>query len=132
MKKIRIPTSNIPDLRYENPFESLTLETSNLKLASNSHDKENNDLSLSKKTSRSIRLELRREKAGRGGKVVTSLIGLEALSSDQCEHLLQSIKTRYATGGALKEGKMIIQGDLRDSLEGFLKEAGYRVVRAGG
>lgn len=79
------------------------------------------------------RVEVRREKAGRGGKTVTTLrdfpthvplATLEAMTFD--------LKKTCACGGTLKGRVIELQGDVRDRVCPELDARGYQAVRAGG
>lgn len=78
------------------------------------------------------RLRLRLERKGRGGKVVTVVDDLPAGAPDFFGPLLKQLKAHCGTGGALKAGRMEIQGDQRDRVQAFLERAGFTVRRAGG
>lgn len=75
--------------------------------------------------------KMRLEKSGRGGKAVTVLFELP-LDEAEMKELLKALKTRCGTGGALKDGKLEIQGDQREKIEAVLSERGLKVKRAGG
>lgn len=77
------------------------------------------------------RVDIRREKAGRGGKTVTTIEGIKMAPQD-IQDLLKSLKAHCGVGGAYKDGVMIIQGDKRDEVSNFLEKKGFRVVFAGG
>lgn len=80
------------------------------------------------------RIEIRREKAGRGGKTVTTIAGdgLQKHCPAELERLAKALKNRCASGGALK-GKVIeVQGDHRETAKSYFEKEGYRVVFAGG
>ncbi len=79
-----------------------------------------------------MRVEIRREKSGRGGKTVTTLTGLATLDRRSFDQLLKQLKTQVGTGGAEIPGGMQLQGDCRDKAEAILSEKGFRPVRAGG
>jgi translation initiation factor 1 len=79
-----------------------------------------------------MRVEIRREKSGRGGKTVTTLTGLTTLDRRSFDQLLKQLKTQVGTGGAEIPGGMQLQGDCRDKAEAILSEKGFRPVRAGG
>ena len=66
----------------------------------------------------------------RGGKVVTLVRGFVGRSGD-LEELARLLKTRCGTGGAAKEGEIIIQGDRRDRVIEILVQHGYRCKKAG-
>ncbi len=114
-----------------NPFASL--QTSGLPQASLSPAPPAQSASPAKPIKRG-RLELRREKAGRGGKTVTTVRGEGFLNicPAQIDGWLKSLKSQLGCGGA-REGKVLeFQGDCRDHIETFFTREGFRVVRAGG
>jgi translation initiation factor 1 len=76
-------------------------------------------------------LEAHLEKKGRGGKTAVLIKGFEG-SEDALKELAKRLKNHCATGGSVKEGEILIQGDVRDKLMEFLKKEGYNVKRVGG
>lgn len=58
-----------------------------------------------------VRMEVRREKGGRGGKTVTLVRPLTTVDTRQLEDLADTLKRRLATGGRVESGKVEIQGD---------------------
>ncbi len=79
------------------------------------------------------RVEVRREKAGRGGKTVTTLSAFPAnVPLRELEELCRDLKKSCACGGVLKVRCVELQGDVRDRVEPLLRERGYAPVRAGG
>ena len=70
--------------------------------------------------------KLRMEKKGRGGKTVTLVYGLPdnaAFLKDLCAEL----KRACGTGGAVAEGAVELQGDLRDRVRDHLVKKGFVV-----
>jgi translation initiation factor 1 len=70
--------------------------------------------------------KLRVEKAGRGGKTVTVVYDLPrnaAFLKDLC----QELKRACGTGGAVAEGAVELQGDLRERVREFLLKKGFVV-----
>jgi translation initiation factor 1 len=70
--------------------------------------------------------KLRMERSGRGGKTVTVVDGLPqnaAFLKDLCADL----KRACGTGGAIRDGAIELQGDLRDRLRRRLGEKGFTV-----
>ena len=70
--------------------------------------------------------KLRVEKKGRGGKVVTVVDGLPhnaAFLKDLC----QELKRACGTGGAVREGAVELQGDLRERIREYLLQKQFLV-----
>lgn len=78
------------------------------------------------------RVDIRREKAGRGGKTVTVVMGFVGIGLPEKEQLAQRMRRACGTGGTVKEGRIEIQGDQREVVARLLLEAGFRPVFAGG
>lgn len=76
-------------------------------------------------------VRVRREVKGRKGKTVTTISGIP-LAEDGLKELASDFKRRCGTGGSVKDGVIIIQGDHRDTLIPLLEDRGYSVKRAGG
>ncbi|HEY1898658.1 MAG TPA: stress response translation initiation inhibitor YciH [Steroidobacteraceae bacterium] len=72
-----------------------------------------------------------RETAGRSGKGVSVVTGLP-LSGPDLEALGTKLKKLCGAGGAVKDGKIEIQGDHRDRLVQELVKLGYEAKRSGG
>lgn len=70
--------------------------------------------------------KLRMEKTGRGGKIVTIVYGLPQ-NATFLKELAQELKRACGTGGAVVEGGVEIQGDLRDRVRAVLQQKGYTV-----
>ncbi len=78
------------------------------------------------------RLDVRREKSGRGGKTVTVVSGWKGIALEEKTTLAKSIQKRCGVGGAVKGGNIEIQGDKREETKAVLEAAGFRVVFTGG
>jgi len=72
-----------------------------------------------------------REVAGRGGKGVTVISGL-TLDAAQLDELAARLKRLCGAGGAVKNGRIEIQGDHRDRLVAELCRLGLQAKRSGG
>lgn len=78
------------------------------------------------------RVDVIREKAGRGGKTVTVVTGFVGIGLPEKEELAKRMQKACGAGGTVKEGRIEIQGDKRDVVVRILTEAGFRPVLAGG
>ena len=77
------------------------------------------------------RVRVGREVAGRGGKGVTVITGLP-LDTTQLDELATRLKRLCGAGGAVKDGRIEIQGDHRDRLVTELSRLGFEAKRSGG
>ena len=77
------------------------------------------------------RMKVRREVAGRKGKAVTTVTDI-ALPETELKVLAQQLKKRCGVGGTSKGGRIELQGDHRDVVLAFRKDAGHDAVAAGG
>lgn len=64
------------------------------------------------------------EKKGRGGKTATLVRGFIGTEEDLKE-LGKLLKTKCGVGGSVKDGEIIIQGELRQRVIELLKAEGY-------
>ncbi|HAM71341.1 MAG TPA: translation initiation factor [Verrucomicrobiales bacterium] len=78
------------------------------------------------------RVDITRQTAHRGGKVVTVISGFVGIGAPEKEQLAKAIQQACGTGGTVKEGRIEIQGDRRSEAAKVLADAGFRPVMAGG
>ena len=79
------------------------------------------------------RVKVCREKAGRGGKIVTTLKDFPShIPLNTLEAMTFELKKTCACGGTLKGRVVELQGDVCDRVSAELKLRGYQAVRAGG
>ena len=79
------------------------------------------------------RVEVRREKAGRGGKTVTTLREFAAnIPLKELEALTFELKKTCACGGTLKARVVELQGDVVNRVLKELEKRHFRPVKAGG
>lgn len=132
-KKQRFPTESVDEFG-SNPFAELNSSGLN-SLSSESIEGKKAKFTVSKteKLGRGERLEVRREKSGRGGKTVTTVRGFPSrISQEEFGRLLKGLKSRLGTGGGWRDDLMEIQGDQREVLCEWLSALGFRPVLAGG
>jgi translation initiation factor 1 len=81
------------------------------------------------KTTQRVRVE--KSSAGRGGKTVTVVTGIEG-GPDLHAALAKKMKARCGAGGTVKDGAIEIQGDHAAAILELLATEGYRPKRSGG
>lgn len=78
------------------------------------------------------KLRVKLETKHRAGKAVTLVEGFIGMTTDR-EELGKKLKNYCGTGGSVKEGEIIIQGDQREKVLQFLLKNGYtNSKKAGG
>ena len=73
-------------------------------------------------------ISIERLKGGKMATVISNFIGSEA----DLEALGKQLKTKCGVGGTVKDGLIMIQGEQRDKVMGFLQSMGYKTKRKGG
>jgi translation initiation factor 1 len=76
-------------------------------------------------------IRIRRELKARKGKTVTTASGFQ-INAGKLKNLATQLKRRCGSGGSVKDGVIIIQGDHRDTLITELKQRGFKAKIAGG
>jgi translation initiation factor 1 len=77
------------------------------------------------------RVRVQRTRAGKGGKTVTLITGLEAPEAE-LKTLLKTLKAAAGTGGTLRDRVIELQGDQVAAALASLEQAGFRPKQAGG
>ena len=112
---------------FENPFAKLSSEG----LPPGPPDPPPNSPAAAPKKNRG-RVDIIRQKAGRGGKTVTVITNFVGIGLPEKEKLAKQIQKSCGTGGSVKDGNIEIQGDKRAEAARILEAAGFRPVFAGG
>lgn len=77
------------------------------------------------------KVTVRLDRKGRGGKSVTVIEGLQ-IGTKEKDFLMKQLKSKFGTGGSLKDEALEIQGDHRDAILIHLGNLGFRPKKAGG
>ena len=104
--RLGVVFSTNPDFQYETPIEE---EEATLPPASQ-------------------KLIVAIDRRNRGGKQVTLVKGFRGTTAD-LEALGKRLKTKCGVGGSVKDGEIVIQGDLRDKVLNLLLNDGYSAKR---
>ncbi len=126
----RIPTDGGTSLGH-NPFAALSSEGLPPAPASPSETVAPTSTPKPVKKNRG-RVDIIRQKAGRGGKTVTVVTGFVGIGLPEKEQLAKAMQRACGVGGTVKDGHIEIQGDKREEVARILTEAGFRPVFAGG
>lgn len=73
-------------------------------------------------------ISLERLKGGKVATIVENFVGSES----NLETLGKQLKNKCGTGGTVKEGIILVQGEQRDKVIGILQSLGYKTKKKGG
>src|SRR5262245_37564597 len=125
----RIPTDGGQSLSH-NPFAALSSE--GLPAAPENIPAESHSSNAKPEKKNRGRVDIIRQKAGRGGKTVTVVKNFVGIGLPEKQQLAKAMQKACGTGGTVKDGQIEIQGDKREEVARILIEANFRPVFAGG
>ena len=76
-------------------------------------------------------IRIRRETKGRKGAGVTLLCDI-CLNQNDLKVLAKDLKKKCGSGGSIKDGRIELQGDVREQAKNILEKKGFRVKICGG
>ena len=91
----------------------------NFKIEEDVHEEEQTILPAEQK------IKIRLDKKHRGGKMVTLIENFIGTNADK-EDIGKKLKTNCGTGGSVKDGEILVQGDNRDKVLQWLLKSGYK------
>ena len=86
--------------------------------------------SSSKSVTSSQNLRIHLDRRG-GGKIVTIIRGYNG-ANKQFIKFVQPLKKKFSIGGTVKDGTILLQGNIRDNLIKYLINEGYNAKPSGG
>jgi translation initiation factor 1 len=122
--------TSMPEKFSHNPFANLSSANLPPGDAASTHDSDRKTLDKPRKSRG--RVDIIRQKAGRGGKTVTVVKGFVGIGLPEKESLARTMQKACGAGGTVKDGQIEIQGDKREEVARILTEANFRPVFAGG
>lgn len=78
-----------------------------------------------------ITLEVHISKKGRAGKVATLIIGHPG-SDEELKELAKELRGHCGVGGSVKDGEILLQGEVRSKVMSYLEDLGFNTKRVGG
>lgn len=90
------------------------------------HQEEDDSVESLPKEKQKLRVTL--DSKQRAGKVVTLVDGFSG-TEDDLNALGKQLKTKCGTGGSVKEGMIILQGNYKEKIIAWLREWGYALTK---
>jgi translation initiation factor 1 len=129
-EKKRLPTDGGP-IKWASPFAELNRVPLPAASPKPPVPASNTPVSSTPKKNRG-RVDILRQTAHRGGKTVTVVTGFVGIGQAEKEALAKQMQKACGAGGTVKEGRIEVQGDQRETVARILTDAGFRPVFSGG
>ncbi len=91
-------------------------------------EEENNEQETLPPAQQTLYVSLERLKGGKVATLVEKFVGSEA----DLEDLGKQLKNKCGSGGTVKDGVILVQGEQRDKIIGLLTTMGYKTKKKGG
>jgi len=92
------------------------------------YEYENKELETLPNNEQNLKVYIDKHRAGKIAVIIKEFIG----TTDDLKSLGKLLKSKCGVGGSTKNGKIIIQGNIRDKIMEILEKEGYNYKRVGG
>ena len=92
------------------------------------HDEGNHEVITLEPSDQLLEVCIDKHRAGKTAIIIKGYVG----NLSEIKALSKKLKTKCGVGGSVKNGEIIIQGNVRDKIMDILKQDGYRYKRVGG
>ena len=92
------------------------------------YDEDNHEVITLEPSDQLLEVCIDKHRAGKTAIIIKGYIG----NLSDIKTLSKKLKTKCGVGGSVKNGEIIIQGNVRDKIMDILKQDGYRYKRVGG
>ena len=92
------------------------------------YDEDNHQVITLEPSDQILEVWIDKHRAGKTAIIIKGYVG----NLSEIKDLSKKLKTKCGVGGSVKNGEIIIQGNVRDKIMDILKQDGYRYKRVGG
>ena len=92
------------------------------------YDEDNHEVIILEPSDQLLEVRIDKHRAGKTAIIIKGYVG----NLSEIKDLSKKLKTKCGVGGSVKNGEIIIQGNVRDKIMDILKQDGYRYKRVGG
>ena len=114
---------------FDNPFAALDLELPEADEPAVEPSDKRAEPAVAEKAQKAGAVRLHKERKQRGGKTVTVVSGLDALTDTERDEMLALLKRKLGVGAFLEEKNIVLQGDVAERAIPLLKKLGFKDVK---
>lgn len=92
------------------------------------YEYEDNEMETLPNNQQDLKVCIDKHRAGKIAVIIKNFVG----KTDDLKNLGKMLKTKCGVGGSVKNGEIIIQGNVREKIMEILKKEGYNYQRVGG